>query len=65
MIDNKINVKFSGLLPTLLTILFIGLKLTNHINWSWWWVLAPLWIPLSLMLLAVIILIILYFITKN
>ena len=30
----------------LLTILFIGLKLTNHIDWSWWWVLAPVWIPI-------------------
>lgn len=28
----------------LLTILFIGLKLTNHIDWSWWWVVSPLWI---------------------
>ena len=29
----------------LLTVLFIGLKLTNYIDWSWWWVLGPLWIP--------------------
>ncbi len=29
----------------LLTILFIGLKLTGYITWSWWWVLGPLWIP--------------------
>lgn len=28
----------------LLTILFIGLKLTDHIDWSWWWVLAPIWL---------------------
>lgn len=28
----------------LLTILFIGLKLTGYISWSWWWVLSPLWI---------------------
>ncbi len=28
----------------LLTILFIGLKLTNYIDWSWWWVLSPIWI---------------------
>lgn len=28
----------------LLTILFIGLKLTNYIEWSWWWVLSPIWI---------------------
>jgi len=30
----------------LLTILFIGLKLTHYIDWSWWLVLAPLWIPM-------------------
>lgn len=28
----------------MLTILFIGLKLTNYIDWSWWWVLSPIWI---------------------
>lgn len=28
----------------LLTILFIALKLTTVITWSWWWVLSPLWI---------------------
>lgn len=31
----------------LLTILFIGLKLTGYINWSWLWVLSPIWIVLS------------------
>lgn len=31
---------------SLLTILFIGLKLTGHIDWSWIWVLAPIWIPI-------------------
>ena len=28
----------------LLTIAFIVLKLLNIIDWSWWWVLSPLWI---------------------
>ena len=28
----------------LLGVLFIGLKVTNYIDWSWWWVLAPIWI---------------------
>ena len=28
----------------LLTVLFIGLKLTHYIDWSWWWVVSPLWI---------------------
>lgn len=28
----------------LLTVLFVGLKLTGHIAWSWWWVVSPMWI---------------------
>jgi fatty acid desaturase len=31
----------------LLAIVFITLKLTGYIAWSWWWVLAPLWIPFA------------------
>ncbi len=34
----------------LLTILFIGLKLDKVIDWSWWWVLSPLWISFALIL---------------
>jgi hypothetical protein len=34
----------------LLTILFIGLRLTHHIEWWWGWVLAPLWIPAGIVL---------------
>ena len=34
----------------LLTVLFIGLKLTGHIAWSWLWVLSPLWIPFAFVL---------------
>ena len=30
-----------------LTLLFIGLKLTGYIAWSWWWVLSPYWISLT------------------
>lgn len=30
---------------TVLLIIFIVLKLTHTIDWSWWWVLSPLWIP--------------------
>ena len=35
----------------LLSIVFIVLKLTGVIAWSWLWVLAPIWIPASLSLL--------------
>jgi hypothetical protein len=37
---------------SLLTVLFIGLKLTGYISWSWWWVLSPIWIPLLLVLVG-------------
>lgn len=33
--------------PGLLFITFLVLKLTDVIDWSWWWVSAPLWIPLA------------------
>lgn len=46
----------------LLTITFIVLKLCNVINWSWWWVLSPLWISL---ILSIIILIIIYLIWRK
>ena len=45
--DKDTNITTNGGIGFLgaLTILFIALKLTHVINWSWWWVLAPLWIP--------------------
>ena len=35
----------------LLQAAFIVLKLLHVINWSWWWVLAPTWIPIGLILI--------------
>ena len=48
MEDRKINVNVSGWFTGLLTIAFIVLKLCGVINWAWIWVLAPLWIPIVL-----------------
>ena len=35
---------------TLLGVAFVILKLTGVIGWSWWWVLAPFWVPGALTL---------------
>lgn len=35
---------------SLLTIVFVALKLFGAINWSWWWVVSPLWIPWAIVL---------------
>ncbi|PHS22092.1 MAG: hypothetical protein COA84_12995 [Robiginitomaculum sp.] len=37
-------------LLSMLTVLFIYLKLTGVILWSWWWVLSPLWGPFTFIL---------------
>ncbi|QHZ59826.1 hypothetical protein HWD03_gp066 [Alteromonas phage vB_AmeM_PT11-V22] len=39
---------------TLLTVLFVGLKLTDNIDWSWWWVLSPMWLPAAVLLVIVL-----------
>lgn len=62
--NQQINIKLPGSFIGLLTILFIGLKLTNYIDWSWLWVLAPLWIPITLILLIALAILCLYFIVK-
>lgn len=56
MNDNK-TVRVSGgiSLPTVVFIVFLILKLTNVIDWSWWWVTAPLWISFGLGLVVLLI----------
>lgn len=44
---NKQSSVNSGVsLVTVLVIVFTTLKLTNNINWSWWWVFSPYWLPI-------------------
>lgn len=45
------NIGFTGAL----TLVFITLKLLGVINWSWWWVLSPLWISTIIGLLVLVI----------
>lgn len=50
------NVKNTNIsLSTILFVVFLILKLTKVIDWSWWWVTAPLWIPFGLALLIITI----------
>ncbi len=48
------GIGFTGLL----TIVFVILKLTKTINWSWLWVLSPLWISFILAIFMILIFII-------
>lgn len=38
----------------LLLVAFIVLKLCHVIDWSWWWVLSPYWIPLGLVIVVIL-----------
>jgi len=35
-----------------LTLIFITLKLTGNIDWSWWYVLLPIIIPIAIMIVV-------------
>lgn len=48
--NSSSGIGFTGLL----TIVFITLKLLHIIAWSWWWVLAPIWILAAIVILGLI-----------
>ena len=51
MTSKSSSVSFFGLL----TIVFIVLKLLNKIDWSWFWVLSPLFLPVTIIIIGVLI----------
>lgn len=55
MAEDKKYVSGGPSFSALLTLLFIALKLTDHIDWPWVWVLAPIWGQLVLALLIILI----------
>lgn len=56
MNQNSVSVNVGPGFLGILGLIFITLKLTDYIDWSWWWVLAPIWIPFAFV--AVVFLII-------
>lgn len=52
-------------LPSVLTIVFVVLKMVGVINWSWVWVLAPTWISLGITIVVVLIALIIALINKR
>ena len=53
--SKNVSINFGGGFCGLLTVAFIVLKLCKVINWSWVWVLSPLWISLSIGLVFLLI----------
>lgn len=44
-----------GIVPTLVLGALITLKLCKVITWSWWWVLAPAWVPVVIVLIVAVV----------
>jgi hypothetical protein len=40
-------------LSLIICVVFLTLKLSGVIDWSWWWVISPLWLPFALVLLVI------------
>lgn len=65
--DSGCGIKIGGgLFGTLFIIMFIMkvLGIGAVANWSWWWITAPLWGPVLVSLLILIVWLIIYLITK-
>jgi len=54
--NSNSGIGFTGLLA----LAFIVLKLCKVIDWSWWWVLSPLWISLGIALVILLVMLIVW-----
>ena len=60
--ENERSVASSGGIGIcgLLGVTFIVLRICGIIDWSWWWVTAPLWMPTALVIVIIIVLFVVY-----
>lgn len=65
--DFNINIDFTGLWEVAIfaTIIFIILRLTNLVAWSWWWVFSPVLAVVGLWLVVALVLVIIAFISSR
>lgn len=63
MSKRTVQVTITWPISLILTFIFVTLKLVGEINWSWWWVFAPIWIPIVLVLFGLLIFVI--YVTRN
>jgi hypothetical protein len=66
--ENNKTTSTSISLGTILFVVFLVMKLAkigDVANWSWWWVTAPLWIPVVLVLSILLIALLIIIIFKN
>lgn len=60
MPNNRYIYAGGGILYVLLVVALIAAKLAGHLAWGWWLILSPLWAPVVLLVIAVILAIALF-----
>ena len=60
--ERKITIALVNPLTIILFLAFFFAKIYDKIDWSWWWVFSPLWIPTALIISIFLIIWILYLI---
>ena len=58
--NSKVEISCSGFICFLMFLAFFFAKIFDKIDWSWWWVFSPLWIPLVFCLGLVVVAAIIY-----
>lgn len=48
--NKKVTIQLLTPLSTVVFILFFLAKIFDKIDWSWWWVFSPLWIPFAILI---------------
>lgn len=59
MKNNDVQISCFGVLNVIVFLAFFLAKIFDKIDWSWWWVFSPLWIPAVICIVVVIIIVIL------
>ena len=61
MKKNKLTISILGFSNVIVFLAFFFAKIFDKIDWSWWWVFSPFWIPFGIIFLLCLIVFILYF----
>ena len=63
--NKKITISCISPLTVVIFLAFFFAKIYNKIDWSWWWIFSPLWIPLTIIIGLIIIFSVIYLFNNN
>ena len=62
--NKKITITYSWPIAIIVFLAFFFAKIFDKIDWSWWWVFSPIWIPFAIALICVFIGALIYLVIK-